>query len=94
MHADTTAFVAGFTTAGYLVVAAFFLRFWRKARESLFLIFACAFTLLALNSALPVLLGVPRENQAGIYLLRAAAFALIIVAILMKNVGRDGQPPR
>lgn len=94
MHADPVAFAAGLTTAGYLVVAAFFLKFWRRARENLFLIFAFAYFLLALNAALPVLLGVPRENQAGIYLLRAGGFALIIGAILMKNFERKDAPPR
>ncbi len=94
MHADPIAFTAGLSTAGYLVIAGFFLKFWRRARENLFLIFACAFFLLALNAALPVLLGVKREDQAGIYLLRAGGFALIIGAILMKNLGRENPPPR
>jgi len=34
------------------------------------------------------LLGIPSENQAYIYLLRLAAFLLIIWAILRKNLGR------
>lgn len=81
------AFMAGAISIGFLIIACFFLRFWTTSRDFLFLIFAGAFALLALNQAIPVLFGIPREERDGIYLLRAAAFGLIIVAILIKNMG-------
>ena len=81
------AFFGGAIAMGYLVGGVFFWRFWSRTRDSLFLVFAAAFCLMALNQALPVLLGIPREEQSGIYLLRLAAFMLIIVAILRKNLG-------
>lgn len=87
------AYMAGALTLGYVVVGIFFLRFWVRARDFLFLIFAGAFFLLAANQALPVILGIPREDQGGVYLLRAAGFALIIIAILMKNI-RAQRPER
>ncbi|MGH6964886.1 MAG: DUF5985 family protein [Phenylobacterium sp.] len=74
--------------AGYGVVGLFFLRFWSRTRDSLFLAFAVAFALLAADQALPVLCGLPRESLQGVYLLRLAAFSLIIVAIVGKNLGR------
>lgn len=81
----TTALVAGAATAGYLVIGVFFLRFWRRTRDTLFLIFAVAFWLMAANQLAPSLLGIPRESQGGVYLLRLAAFVLIIGGVLWKN---------
>lgn len=81
-------FSAGFVAAGYLIAALLFLRYWRLSRDGLFLSFAAAFLLLALNQALPALLNVPKENQSPFYLLRLAGFAVIILAIVRKNMKR------
>lgn len=80
------AFMAGLFTAAALTAALFFLRFWRQSRESLFLTFAFAFLLLGANNALSAFLG--GDEYPAIYLLRLAGFALIIVAILRKNLAR------
>lgn len=82
------AFFGGALTMGFLVAAVFFLKFWRRTRDTLFLTFAAAFALLAVNQAAPVVFGIPREDQAPVYLLRLAAFALIIGAVLGKNLRR------
>jgi hypothetical protein len=82
------AFAAGAMTLGFLAVGLFFLKFWRRTGDGLFLAFAVAFALLAANHALLVLFGVPSEDQGYIYLLRLAAFLLIILAVLRKNLGR------
>ena len=82
------AFIAGVLAMGYAVGGFFFLRFWSRTRDSLFMVFAFAFWLMAANSALPILLGIPREDQSGVYLLRLGAFVLIIAAILGKNLSR------
>ena len=82
------AFAAGALTVGLLAVGLFFLKFWRRTGDGLFAAFAVAFGLLAANQAAPVLLDIPSENQGYIYLLRLAAFLLIIAAILRKNLGR------
>ena len=82
-------FVAGAMSAGYAVAGLFFLRFWRRTRERLFAAFAIAFWLMALNQAVA---GFARHGQAessAAYLLRLAAFAFIILAVLSKNNGRD-----
>lgn len=83
----TNAFVSGALTVGYLMAGLFFLRFWARTRDRLFLAFAAAFALMATNQALPTLLNVHREEASWIYLLRLAAFCLIIAAILGKNLG-------
>jgi hypothetical protein len=79
-------FVSGAITIGYVIAGLFFLRFWTRTRDGLFGAFACAFWLLALNQALVALAGIPREEHSWIYLLRLAAFTLIIIAIIRKNL--------
>ena len=81
--------VAGGLTVGLGVVALFFLRFWGRTRDGLFLVFSAAFALMAVNQALPVVLHIPQEDRGGIYLIRLAAFLLIIVAVVGKNLKRD-----
>lgn len=80
-----TSFVFGVITMGYVVAGLFFAKFWRRSGDPLFAIFAVAFWLLALNQAIVAVLDVPREEQSWAYLLRLAAFILIIVAIVYKN---------
>ena len=82
------AFWSGATAMGFLVAALFFLRFWRRTADGLFAAFAVAFVLMAANQATPVLLGLRSEEISGVYILRLAAFLLIILAILRKNFGR------
>lgn len=84
----TYTFLSGLITAGYLVAGLFFLRFWRRSRDRLFVCFSAAFVLLAANQALLVIGNVPVEEQSLFYLLRLAAFLLIAVAIVQKNRGR------
>ena len=84
-------FFSGAITAGYIIVGLFFLRFWRRTGDALFAIFAIAFWLLAANQSLIALTGIDPEYYSWVYLLRFAAFGLIIVAILLKNLpGRRG----
>jgi hypothetical protein len=82
-HAD---FLSGMITMGFLVSAAFFLRFWTRTKDKLFATFALAFFLLALSQALTSVLNLPLEERSWIYLLRFGAFSLLIVAILRKNL--------
>ena len=78
-------FVSGLIAGGYLVASLFFLRFWFRSRELLFLTFAGAFVLLAVNQAILVVSGVAAEDRSWLYLLRLAAFSLIIFGIWLKN---------
>lgn len=81
-----TPFLSGAVTFGFFVSALFFARFWRRTQDGLFLAFAAAFLLLGVNQALIVLSGIPVEERSPLYLIRLAAFLLIIFAILRKNV--------
>ena len=85
MSAATSQFVSGLITMGFLIAGLFFLRFWTRTRDLLFAAFAAAFWLLAANQALVAVLDIPRDERSWIYLLRVAAFAMIIAAVVWKN---------
>ena len=78
-------FLAGAVTLGFVLAGLFFLRFWKRIRDPLFLAFAFAFWLLGLGQALLALANVPVEERSWLYLFRLAAFALILAAIARKN---------
>lgn len=80
-----TAVVTGAIIMGYSVAAMFFLKFWRRTGDRLFLAFAVAFLLMAAIPLLTTTLEIPREEQSPFYLLRASAFMIIIVAIIFKS---------
>ena len=82
------AFLNGAVAFAYLVASVYFLRFWRKTRDRLFLSFAAAFFLLMLNLGIATLLGVDDERTGYSYILRVIGFLLILYAILEKNLAR------
>lgn len=81
-------FLSGAVAMGYAIASLFFLRFWRRTGDGLFLAFAIAFLLLVLNSTLVSISNVPIENRAVLYLLRLAAFTIIIGAVIQKSRSR------
>ena len=78
-------FLSGAVAFGFVVCCLFFLRFWSGTKDRLFLAFALAFALLGLSQAVLVLANIPTEERGALFLLRLAAFTLIILAILDKN---------
>lgn len=87
MSEDLYPLLSGAIAMGFFVGGLFFLRFWSRTRDQLFLAFAFAFWLMTANQALASLFGHNREDRSWFYLLRLAAFLLIIVAVLRKNLG-------
>jgi hypothetical protein len=87
----TWIFLNGALTMGLVVAALFFLRFWRRTRDQLFLAFSAAFLILATAQGLMALSGLPREDQSWLYLLRFFGFGLLILAIVIKNLNRSGR---
>ncbi|HYI07618.1 MAG TPA: DUF5985 family protein [Thermoanaerobaculia bacterium] len=79
------ALISGALAASYLTVGLFFLRFWATSRDRLFAMFAGAFGVLAVQRLALSLTRGTMEDQTVFYLLRLAAFILIIVAIIDKN---------
>ena len=82
---DLNLFLSGAVVASFLVAGLFFLRFWKRTRDGLFLAFAAAFFLLGLGQSLLALANVPDEERSWLYLVRLLAFALILAAIIRKN---------
>ena len=78
-------FVSGLITMGFFVAGLAFIKFWRRTHDPLFAFFALAFWLLALNQTLTAFAMIPIEERSWLYLLRLAAFTLILFAILLKN---------
>lgn len=80
-------FLSGAIAFGFFVCGLFFLRFWRKTRDPLFMAFALAFALLGSGQAILALANIPAEERSSLFLIRLTAFALILFAILRKNRG-------
>jgi len=86
-------FMSGAITLGFALAAVFFLRFWRRTSDRLFLAFAVGFFLLALNQGLAQWLSAADERVGYTYLLRVIGFVIILAAIIDKNLSR-GRPSR
>jgi hypothetical protein len=84
MNDRLVSFVGGALAMGYLAAGLFFLRFWRQSHDRLFAVFAVSFFLLALHRVLLALIEEP-ANTTWLYLMRLAAFLLILGAIVDKN---------
>jgi uncharacterized membrane protein len=82
-------FLQGMIAMCFALVGLFFLRFWRDTSDRLFLLFALSFWLQALTRAGLSLSGQSDDVATYWYLVRLAAFLLIVVAIAMKNLGSD-----
>ena len=82
-------FLAGAIVMGFAVAAQLFLKFWRKTRQGLFLAFAGSFMLLGVTQALLTLAGILIEERSWLYLLRLAAFLLILAALWSQNRRRE-----
>lgn len=78
-------FLSGAVAFGFLVCSLFFVRYWNRSRDELFLSFALAFALLGVGQAILALANIPTEERGSLYLFRLAAFLLILLAIYRKN---------
>ena len=78
-------FLGGAVAMGFAIAALFFLKFWRRTREGLFLAFGGSFLLLGATQALLTLSRVPTEERSWLYLLRLIAFLLILAALWWQN---------
>jgi hypothetical protein len=78
-------FLSGVVACGFVVAGLFFLRFWTRTRDGLFLWFALAFWLLGLGQSVLALGNVPVEERSYVYLIRLSAFMVILFAIFRKN---------
>jgi hypothetical protein len=81
-------FLSGMATAGFLVAALFFLRFWRRTQDLLFAAFAVAFLLFGASQASSLMFAGPEDDRTWTFVLRLAGFVLLLLAIAGKNFSR------
>jgi hypothetical protein len=77
--------LGGATVMACLVVALFFLRFWRTTGDRLFGFFAIAFCMMGAHWAALALTGPEFEFRPLLYGVRLAAFVVILAAVADKN---------
>lgn len=82
-------FLLGVIVTASLAAGLFFLRFWRRTRDSLFLAFGAAFIIEGLNRIAFLFVDKPNEGSPAIYIVRLLAFLLILAAIIRKNSGAE-----
>ena len=78
-------FMSGAVTMGFGIAGLFFMRFWWRTHDGLFVAFAVAFWLLGICQALLTFTAVPVEERSWLFLLRLAAFSLILLSVAIKN---------
>jgi hypothetical protein len=79
--------LTGAITMGYATAAVFFLRFYWRTQDRLFAMFAASFFLLAIVRLGTVIWHDPMEHHF-LYWVRFAAYLLILLAIIDKNLPR------
>jgi len=78
----------GATAMACVVIALFFARFYQRSRDGLFVAFAVGFALLAVNWVGLALMQAQSESRTYFFIVRLAAFLVILGGIVHKNVKR------
>jgi uncharacterized membrane protein HdeD (DUF308 family) len=81
-------FLIGVIATTSVVAGLFFLRFWKRTQDPLFLAFGIAFLIEGINRVRFLSLADPAEGEPSIYLIRLLAYLLIAGAIIHKNLRR------
>lgn len=84
--------LAGAVAMGSLLIALFFLRFWRDTQDRFFLLFALSFALEGVHRAVAAFDLAASEDTPTHYLLRLMSYLLILAAIADKNWPRRPPP--
>ncbi len=79
-------FLSGAFALCAVAVGFFFVRYWRRSHERIFLLLAIAFYMLALERTVLAFVPASLDGRHWIYLARLLAFALLIVGIVDKNL--------
>ena len=80
-------FMLGIIVATSWTAGLFFLKFWRRTHDFLFLAFSIAFTVEGLNRLMFLTVRHPNEGSPSIYIIRFFSFLLVLYAIVRKNLG-------
>jgi uncharacterized membrane protein HdeD (DUF308 family) len=82
-------FLVGVIATSSIMAGVFFLKFWKRTRDFLFLAFAIAFIIEGLDRACVVMVARPNEGSPWIYLVHLLASGFLLFAIVKKNYGTD-----
>ncbi len=83
-----TQMMYGAISMASLTIGLFFLRFWRNTGDRFFLYFALSFFIEGVHRIYSAILNEAGEDSPLHYLIRLAAYGLILWAILEKNLPR------
>jgi hypothetical protein len=78
-------FLLGIIVTCSFTAGAFFIKFWRQTRDTLFLAFGAAFIVEGFNRAMILFVDEPNLGHPVIYLVRLLSYLLILIAIINKN---------
>jgi hypothetical protein len=78
-------FLHGVAAMACAVSGLFFLRFWRQSRDGIFLSFAVAFWVFAVDYAVLGLVPLANERRPYVFGLRLVGFGVILWGIARKN---------
>lgn len=81
----TEGFLLGVIATCSVLAGVFFLKYWRRTRDSLFLAFGIAFLVEGVNRAVILDLPEPNQGHAYTYVVRLLASLIILGGILNKN---------
>ncbi|GAB3452599.1 hypothetical protein GCM10027321_01550 [Massilia terrae] len=81
--------LTGAIAMGSMVVALFFLRFWRNTGDRFFLYFSLSFLIEGLHRIYSTLHDNGGEDSPTHYVIRVLAYGLILWAIFEKNLPRE-----
>jgi hypothetical protein len=81
-------FLRGAIAMGCVVAALLFFRFWKRSGDNFFLCFGLAFLIEGLNRSYFALSSGYNEDAAVYYLARLGSYALILGAVISKNLSR------
>lgn len=84
-----TGFLLGIIATSSLTAGMFFLKFWRRTQDGLFLAFGAAFLIDAFDRVTLLFSEHPNEASPLYYVVRLFAFLLILGGILRKNYGKN-----
>lgn len=80
-----SSFLLGALAMGFLAGSLFFARFFARTRDRFFAFLAAAFAIMSANQVALAAFGEDSEYRSWLYLVRLAAFVVILYAIVDKN---------
>jgi Ca2+/Na+ antiporter len=81
--------ISGAIMLACFVIGIFFIKFWKKTHDKLFIMFAIAFWILSIERLVLGAIGTQHELGPKVYLIRLSSFIMILFAIIQKNREAD-----